>query len=371
MSKKILFVDNSTRCFCIFRLSVAKAFVTQGYEAYVMSPAPYEEYVERIQEVGITHIPYEMGVKFSALGDLKLLFLYWNVYKQLRPDYVVHYTIKPNIYGSLAAKVNKIPSLAVVPGTGSVFQNSGIISRIVWLLYKCAFKYPQKVWVLNEDDYRAFLLKKIVSKERLVILPGEGVDINIFSYKEYRRNNPFIFSYMGRMLREKGVELIAKAVKLLHQKGISNFEVRLLGLVDGLSKDVISEEEIRKWEKEGLVHFLGSVSDVRPNIEEADCILLPTFYGEGVPRSLMEACAMGRMVLATDNVGCRDVIQDGYNGVLCKPKDIEHLAFKMEMILNMPEWKIKDMGLNGRKKMIAEFAESKIVKRYLEEISEV
>lgn len=160
MSKKILFVDNSTRCFCIFRLSVAKAFVTQGYEAYVMSPAPYEEYVERIQEVGITHIPYEMGVKFSALGDLKLLFLYWNVYKQLRPDYVVHYTIKPNIYGSLAAKVNKIPSLAVVPGTGSVFQNSGIISRIVWLLYKCAFKYPQKVWVLNEDDYRAFLLKR-------------------------------------------------------------------------------------------------------------------------------------------------------------------------------------------------------------------
>ena len=336
-----------------------------------MSPAPYEEYVERIQEVGITHIPYEMGAKFSALGDLKLLFLYWNVYKQLRPDYVVHYTIKPNIYGSLAAKVNKIPSLAVVPGTGSVFQNSGIISRIVWLLYKCAFKYPQKVWVLNEDDYRAFLLKKIVSKERLVILPGEGVDINLFSYKEYRRNNPFIFLYMGRMLREKGVELIAKAVKLLHQKGISNFEVRLLGLVDGLSKDVISEEEIRKWEKEGLVHFLGSVSDVRPNIEEADCILLPTFYGEGVPRSLMEACAMGRMVLATDNVGCRDVIQDGYNGGLCKPKDIEHLAFKMEMILNMPEWKIKDMGLNGRKKMIAEFAESKIVKRYLEEISEV
>ena len=150
--------------------------------------------------------------------------------------------------------------MAVVPGTGSVFQNSGIISRIVWLLYKCAFKYPQKVWVLNEDDYRAFLLKKIVSKERLVILPGEGVDINFFSYKEYRRNNPFIFLYMGRMLREKGVELIAKAVKLLHQKGISNFEVRLLGLVDGLSKDVISEEEIRKWEKGGpnFVPFLGS-----------------------------------------------------------------------------------------------------------------
>ncbi len=369
MLKKILFVDNSTRCFCIFRLSIAKAFITQGYKVYVMSPAPYETYVERIVKTGAIHIPYDMNIKISPWGDLKLLFLYWKTYRQLKPDYVIHYTIKPNIYGSLAARVNKIPSLAVVPGTGSVFQNSGMVSRMVWQLYKWAFRYPQKVWVLNRDDYRTFLMKKIVSQERLAILSGEGVDTNFFCYKEYKRHTPFVFLYMGRMLREKGVELMAKAAVLLHQKGIKNFEIRLLGLVDGLSKDVISAAEIEHWEEEGLVRFLGSSSDVRLDIEAADCILLPTFYGEGVPRSLMEACAMGRMVLTTDNVGCRDVVQNGYNGVLCKPKNVEDLASKMEMTLLMSEQTIRDMGLNGRTKMIAEFAEKKIVKCYLEEIT--
>lgn len=369
MLKKILFVDNSTSCFCIFRLPIAKTFIAKGYEVYVMSPYPYETYVERIMETGAIHIPYEMNAKFSPWGDLKLLFLYWRTYRQLKPNYVIHYTIKPNIYGSLAARANKIPSLAVVPGTGSVFQNSGMVSRMVGQLYKWAFRYPQKIWVLNEDDYRAFLVKNIVNQDRLAILPGEGVDTSFFCYKEYKRHSPFVFLYMGRMLREKGVEFMAKAVKLLHQKGIDDFEVRLLGLVDGLSKDVISEEEISQWEKEGLVRFLGSTSDVRPDIEEADCVLLPTFYGEGVPRSLMEACSMGRIVLATDNVGCRDVVQDGYNGILCKPKDVEDLAAKMEMILSMPEQTIRDMGENGRKKMMVEFAEVKIVKRYLEEIS--
>lgn len=369
MSKKLLFVDNSTRCFYIFRLPVAKAFIAQGYEVFVMSPAPYGEYAERIIEAGAVHIPYEISPKFSPYGDLKLLATYWKIYNQLKPNYVVHYTIKPNIYGSLAAKMIGIPSLSVVPGTGSVFQHNGIISRIVWLLYKWAFRYPQKIWVLNKIDYQSFLLKKIVNKKKLQILPGEGVDTNYFDYREYSRHHPFVFLYMGRMLREKGVEYIAKAASILHKKGIKDFEIRLLGLVDGLSKDVISEEEIRQWEAKGLVRFGGSTPDVRPAIDEADCILLPTFYGEGVPRSLMEACAMGRMVLATDNVGCTDVIQDGYNGMLCKPKDADDLAAKMEIILRMSEKEIRKMGENGRKKVLAEFDENTIVKRYLKEIN--
>lgn len=370
MYKKILFVDNSTRCFCIFRLPVAKAFIAYGYEVYVMSPEPYEYYVDRITEIGAIHIPYRIGSKFSLFGDFKLLISFWKKYLQLKPDFIVHYTIKPNIYGSIAAGVNNISSLSVVPGTGSVFQNRGLISRIVWLLYKQAFKYPRKVWVLNEDDRRSFIQKGIVKPERIEVLPGEGVDTGYFKADaEYHKHAPFVFLYMGRMLREKGVEHIAEAVKMLHEKGIMNFEVWLLGLIDGLSKDVISEKEIHHWESEGLVHFLGSVADVRPDIEAVDCVLLPTFYGEGVPRSLMEACAMGRMVLATDNVGCRDIVQDGYNGVLCKPKDVNDLASKMEMVLSMSEEEIKKMGLNGRERVIAKFDERQIVERYLKEIS--
>nr|WP_308757876.1 glycosyltransferase family 4 protein [uncultured Bacteroides sp.] len=368
MSKKILFVDNSTRCFCIFRLPVAKAFIAHGYEVFVMSPEPYEYYVDRITETGAVHIPYRIGPKFSLFGDFKLLVGFLKKYHQLKPNFIVHYTIKPNIYGSIASGINSISSLSVVPGTGSVFKNRGTISQIVWRLYRFAFRFSRKVWVLNEDDRDAFLQKHIIEERKIEILPGEGVDIHFFNYADYKRHTPFVFLYMGRMLREKGLEYLVEAVKRLHEKGVGGFEVQLLGLVDGLSKDVISEEEIRKWEREGLVRYLGSSSDVRLNIEESDCMVLPTFYGEGVPRSLMEACAMGRMVLATDNVGCRDIVQDGYNGVLCKPKDVDDLAFKMEIVLSMSEKEIREMGLNGRERVIAKFDERQIVNRYLEEI---
>ena len=369
MSKKILFVDNSTRCFCIFRLVVAKAFIDMGYKVYVMSPRPYEYYSERIKETGAIHIPYEMTGKFSPLGDLKLLIKYRQAYKRYKPDFVVHYTIKPNIYGSIVAKFSGIPSISIVPGTGSVFKNKGIVSNIVLWLYKCAFKYPRKIWVLNEDDYNAFLTYNVLNKKRLDILPGEGVATVFFkSTSIYKRHSPFVFLYMGRMLREKGVEYIACASRLLREKGEYDFEVHLLGLVDGLSKDVISMEEIKGWEQEGLVKFLGSVSDVRKNIEDADCVLLPTFYGEGVPRSLMEACAMERVVIASDNVGCRDVVDDLYNGVLCKSQNVKDLVDKMEYIMSLSEEQLKVMGKNGRKKVVEHFREEVIVQRYLKEI---
>lgn len=367
--KTVLFVDNSTRCFCIFRLPIAKAFAKLGYKIYVMSPAPYDYYLEKIKEIGAEHIPYTLDGKFSPVGDSILLVKFYRIYKKLKPDFVIHYTIKPNIYGSIAAKMNSIPSLSIVPGTGSVFCNKGLISRLVILLYKLAFCYPKKVWVLNHDDYNAFLANNIVNKERLEVLPSEGIDTSFYKATcKYRRHNPFVFLYMGRMLREKGVEYIAQASKLLRQKGICDFEVHLLGLADGLSKDVISIEEIKRWEKENLVKFLGSVADVRQNIELADCVLLPTFYGEGVPRSLMEACAMERAVLASNNVGCRDVVETSYNGVLCKSQNVEDLANKMEYMISLTEEQLITMGKNGRNKVENYFHEKIIIQRYLEEV---
>lgn len=368
--KSILFVDNSTRCFCIFRLPIAKAFIAQGYKVYVMSPAPYDYYLDRVTEIGAEHISYEINGNLSPIDDLKLFAIYYRTYKKLKPDFIVHYTIKPNIYGTFAAKLNSIPSLSVVPGTGSVFQKKNLISRIVLLLYKLAFLFPQRIWVLNEDDYSAFLKNKIVNKNKIEILPGEGVNIGYFeSPVDYSRHSPFIFLYMGRMLREKGVEYIAKASRLLKERRVTDFEIHLLGLVDGLSKDVISMDEIKKWEEEGLVRFLGSVSDVRDSIVNSDCILLPTFYGEGVPRSLMEACAMGRAVLASNNVGCRDIIDDMYNGVLCQAQSVIDLTDKMEYLISLPEEELKKMGVNGRVKVKKCFREEIIVERYLQEIT--
>lgn len=369
VKKRILFVDNSTRCFYIFRLPVAKAFREKGYDVYVMSPAPYDYYLDKIQETGIIHIPYEISNKLSPLGDLKLLFNFYKQYHKLKPDYIVHYTIKPNIYGSIAAGMNRIRSMAVAPGTGSIFQKKGLLSKFVTLLYRLAFRYSKKVWVLNRDDYNAFLSRNIVTEKKLEILPGEGVDIRYFNNEvEYQRKDKFVFLYLGRMLREKGVGYLAEASEILKNKGITRFEIQLLGLVDGLCKDVISENEIADWERQGLVRYLGSIPDVRESIRQADCVILPTFYGEGIPRSLMEASAMKRVILATDNVGCREVVEDGINGFLCRPRDIDDLVRKMQLVMDLSEEELIRMGENGRRKMENEFEESLIVEKYLREI---
>jgi len=369
---RILFVDNSTRCFYIFRLPVAKAFQALGYEVYVASPEPYEYYKNEIEKYKIHHIPYKIGAKFSILADLKLLVTLFRIYKEINPQFVFHYTIKPNIYGSIAAKLLKIKSLAIVPGTGSVFQKRGVVSKIVELLYHFAFQFPQKVWVLNNDDLKAFLQRRIISQNRIEILPGEGVNSDYFNTtSDYKKNEIFVFLYMGRMLREKGVEYLANASALLKSRGINSFEVHLLGLVDGLSNDVINETEIRDWESQSIVKYLGSVPDVRKNIEAADCIILPSFYGEGVPRSLMEASSMKRPILTTDNVGCRDIVENGINGILCKSQNVDDLAAKMLYMIELQESELKQMGENGRNIVMNKFEESIIVERYIKEVTEL
>ena len=370
--KTILFVDNSTRCFYIFRLPVAKAFLQLGFNVYVMSPAPYDYFVDTIEELGIKHIPYTISSKLSPIKDFALFLSFYKQYKIISPDIIVHYTIKPNIYGSIAADIRRIPSISIIPGTGSLFKKNGLLAKLVIFLYKVAFRHTKKVWVLNKEDYNSLQEKNIVNKNRLEILPGEGINTTFFnSSKEYKKHHPFIFLYLGRMLREKGVEIIVQASRILHKNGICSFEVHLLGLVDGLSKDVISIDEIHEWEKEGTIRYLGSSNDVRKNIEDSDCIILPSFYGEGVPRSLMEGCSMKRIALTTDNVGCRDVVVDNYNGILCKPKNAEDLADKMKLIMSFSEEKLKEMGENGRQKIEKQFKEEIIVQRYINEITKL
>lgn len=367
--KRILFVDNSTRCFYIFRLPVARAFKALGYDVYVASPAPFEYYKKEIEKNKIHHIPYEIGAKFSIIEDIKLCTSLFRLYKEVNPDFVVHYTIKPNIYGSIAAKLLKIKSLAIVPGTGSVFQEKGIVSKIVELLYHFAFKFPQKVWVLNNDDLQAFLQRRIISHNRIEILHSEGVNSDYYNTNsDYKKNETFVFLYMGRLLREKGIEYLANASALLKNRGIVSFEVQLLGLIDGLSNDVITETEIRDWESKNIIKYLGSVSDVRNNIEASDCVILPTFYGEGIPRSLMEASSMKRAILTTDNVGCRDIVENGVNGIMCKSQDVDDLAAKMLYMMELPEYELKKMGENGRNIILTKFEESVIVDKYINEV---
>lgn len=366
MPLKILFVDNTARCFYIFRMPVALAFKQAGHEVVVMTPSE-DDYSQKIEKEGIRHVIYPLKGKFSPIEDIKLLLFLRKRYKQLSPDYIIHYTIKPNIYGSIAAGINRIPSLAVVPGTGSVFSKRGIVASIVKMLYKVAFHFPNKVWVLNQEDRNAFIKRNIVGNNRIEVLPSEGVDLNYFSpQQDYVKKDPFVFLYMGRMLKEKGITYLAEASSILKKRSDVSFEIHLLGLVDGLAKDVISMDQIREWERQGLVNYLGSLPDVRKEIENSDCVVLPSYYGEGVPRSLMEASALQRVIITTDNVGCKDVVEDGKTGFLCQPKNAEDLAEKMLHVMSLDEKKLCELGLNGRNKIVHEYDDKIIIKRYID-----
>ncbi len=366
MNNKILFVDNSTRSFTLFRMPIALEFKRLGYEVYVLSPETEDGSSEIFNQAGLNYIKYKLGRRISLLNDLKLTYTFYKLYKRLNPAYVYHYTIKPNIFGSLAARFAKLSSFSIVPGTGELFKQKNLITKIAIFLYRLAFKYVDGVWVLNSDDYENFINNKVISPQKISILPGEGVNTNHFKPTiEYKKNSPVTFLYLGRMLKEKGVEIIYKASKLLKEEKELNFQVCLLGLCDGLAKNTFSKEEIMQWHNEGAIKYLGSCTDARKHIENSDCILLPSFYGEGVPRSLMEACAMEKVIITTDNVGCREVVEDGINGLVCKIKDEKDLADKMQTIILMSEDSLKQMGKNGRNKMIQEFDEKVIITHYI------
>ncbi|MFM4937373.1 glycosyltransferase family 4 protein [Aeromonas veronii] len=366
-NKKLAFVANTAWSMFNFRHGLLSRLIDDGYQLTII--APYDEFSEKLREMGCAVIDLPMEAKgTNPLQDLKLIYTLYRVYQQIVPDFIIHYTIKPNIYGSLAAKLAGIASLAITTGLGYTFVNDNLVAKLAKSLYKFAFHYPKEVWFLNEDDRQVFLQHRLVRADKAVLLHGEGVDLTHFApLAKPQPDDQIRFLLIARMLWDKGVGEFVEAARIIRQR-YPQAVFQLLGACGVANPSVIEREQLAKWEAEGVIEYLGTTSDVRPVIAQADCVVLPSFYREGIPRTLMEAAAMAKPLITTDNVGCRDVVIPGQTGLLCPVKDGHALADCCEQLITMTVEQRSLMGSAGREFMRQKFEEKLVIEQYLQKL---
>jgi len=369
LSIKVMIALNSAWNLINFRSGLIKALVAQGYE--VIAVAPFDEYALQLGVLGCRFIPLPMDNMGTNPGrDLLLLARYFKLMRSERPDVFLGYTVKPNVYGSLAAHALRIPVINNVAGLGKVFIDRDFLNNLVRVLYRISLSRSSKVFFQNDEDRQLFISGGLLSEAIASRLPGSGIDLMKFQPTSLSASSNVRFLLIARMLWDKGVGVYVEAARLLNLRGISA-EFCLLGFLDVKNPSAISRAQMDEWIAEGIVRYLGVSDNVRDEIAQADCVVLPSFYREGTPRALLEAAAMARPIITTDSVGCRDVVDDGLNGYLCKPKDVVDLADKMEHFLRMSPHEREVMGLYGRSKMERDFDERIVIKKYLSAIEDV
>jgi len=366
MKVKVLVVINSAWNFVNFRSGLISALISQGYEVVAVSPT--DKYVPNLIEMGVRFIPVYIRSKgTNPVADLILFWNFWKIFKQEQPNICLTFTIKPNIYGALAARLLGIPIINNITGLGSVFSKRSYLMLLVIWLYRLALRNSKKVFFQNEHDLKIFLREKIVSKSISEKLPGSGVDLKKFSFRDFPANQKIRFLLVARMLWDKGVGEYVEAAQTLRKKGV-DADFSLLGRLDSLSPNAISKDQIDNWVSNGAIHFLGESDCVENIISEHECIVLPSYYKEGVPRSLLEAAAIGRIIITTNTPGCSDVVDDGVNGFLCRPRDVNDLADKMESVMKLSQDKKVQMGISSRRKVETYFDEKIVIEKYLDVI---
>lgn len=370
MSKKIVIALNTAWNLVNFRAGLIRALVAQGYE--VVAVAPYDDYAPRLAELGCRFVALPMDNKGTHPGRDFLLFLrFLNLLRNERPDVYLGYTIKPNVYGSLAAHSLSIPVVNNIAGLGTAFIHDNWLTRLVRGLYKTALSQSNHVFFQNDEDKQLFINLNIVSHERVSRLPGSGINLDTFCHEPMSQseNRPFRFLLVARLLWDKGVGEYVEAARLVHLK-FPTAQFQLLGFLDAKNKTAVSSAQMDEWVKEGVVEYLGVADDVKPYLAAADCVVLPS-YREGVPRSLLEAAAIGRPIVTTDAAGCRDAVDDGVNGLLCRVADAADLAEKLLLMMEMSSENRTTMGLAGRRKMEIDFDEKIVINRYLKIIEAI
>lgn len=361
--RRVVLAANGSWNIVSFRQGLIRALKTAGYEPVVVAPIdPAGE--GRLKELDVERIAVDLDRSgLNPFADLRLLFAYRSIFKRLRPIAVLSFTIKPNIYASLAARSLSVPAVPNISGLGTAFIRKGPLLWVVRHLYRLALRRAVVVFFQNPDDRELFIEQRLVRTDQARLLPGSGVDLKRFSPVPPPAG-PVSFLFIGRLLGDKGVRELAEAARRL-RKERPDVRVRLLGPFDEGNRTAIARAELDEWQSEGAVDYLGATEDVRSFIGDATAIVLPS-YREGLPRSLLEGGAMGRPLIATDVPGCRQVVDDGVNGFLCEAHNPASLADAMKRFVDLPEEEHSAMGAASRRKIEAEFSEALVIGAYLD-----
>jgi glycosyltransferase involved in cell wall biosynthesis len=352
-----------------FRKNLILSLLAEGYRVVAISS--HDDYLGKLQSLGCEciNIGVDSGGK-NPFKDIKTIIQLFNVYRKIQPLVVLHFTPKICIYSSIACSLNNISFISNISGLGVLSSEHGFLSKLVKFLYKLSQRKASKVFFQNEIDRSSFIDSKIVAYDITDRLPGSGVDLDYFTVEKYKKNTNVKFILVARMLYAKGIVEYVDAAKHI-KKIYPNVKFYLLGPADVDNPSAISQSTIDSWSNKGYIDYLGSAKDIRKYLSNVDCVVLPSYYAEGVPKSLLEAGAMGKIIVTTDTAGCRDTVDEGVNGFLCAPKNVEDLINKLEVVINMIGSDRIHMGLNSRKKMEKEFDEKIVLDKYKEEIFQI
>jgi len=357
---RIAIVANATWNIYNFRLNILDKFLAEGFDVCVVAPIDkYIFYKEEFPEVRHYSIKNLDRDGTNPVRELILIKELVKIYKKINPDIVIHYTVKPNIYGGIAAGLLDIPSIGIVTGLGYAFLHKGIIQNVTKILYKFSSRFHSKVIFENTEDREFFIKQDIISDEKGISIKGCGVDIEYFSpVKKKNDSKNIIFTFIGRLLYDKGVMEFVEAAQLIKNE-YDNVEFWLIGERDKDNRAMVKEEDLMSWVKNKTVIYHGFKENVKKYIAKSDCIVLPS-YREAIARTITEGMSMEKPVIASDVAGCREAVDDGKNGYLVPVKKVKPLAKAMEKIIKMSGEERKQMGVLGREKAIREFDDNLI-----------
>ena len=369
--KTIALVANSTWNIHNFRLNLLDKFIGEEHDVIVIAPVDqYIEYKEKYPAVKHVALRSLDRDSTNPLKDLVLIAELTRKYKRLKPDLVIHFTNKPNIYGAIAARRAKVDSIAIVTGLGYAFIHNGFIKSVTTALYKYTSKYHKKFIFENIEDRELFENKNIITKGQGISVKGCGVNTTYFRpYPNEEVNEAMIFTFVGRLLYDKGVKEFVEAariIKLVHPKT----QFWLVGELDPDNPATVEKDELIEWVDSDIVYYHGFQRDVRPFISKSDCVVLPS-YREAIPRTITEAMAMAKPVITTDTAGCREAVEVEVNGYLAKLRDANDLAESMQKIISLTKEERKSMGQAGRNIVMNQFDDRLIANHIYDIISKI
>lgn len=364
--KTIALVANSTWNIYNFRLNLIDKFIDEGLDVVVI--APVDEYLTyKEQYPSVRHYGLRMLDRDSTnpLKDLLLVFELIRKYKAIKPDLVLHFTNKPNIYGGIAARWVNISSIAVVTGLGYAFINNGFIKNIISFLYKISGRYHKKFIFENIEDRELFISMGIISSDNSISIKGCGVDTSYYHpYPNGKINDKTTFTFIGRLLYDKGIREFVEAARMIRtERDDVNFWI--VGELDAQNPATVDKDDLVSWVEEDIVYYHGFLKDVRPVIADSDCIVLPS-YREAIPRTITEGMSMSKPVITTQTAGCREAVDEGINGYLVGVKNAHSIVVAMKKFLNLTHAQRVEMGKAGRKKAQKEFNDKHIAQQIFE-----
>lgn len=359
---KVLILTNNIGGLISFRKEVVQAIIKSGYKVIVS--APYDDRMKELEVIGAKCVGTEIDRRSTnPVKDFWLIVNYAKLIKQVKPNVVLSYTIKPNIYGGIACRLKGVPQIVNITGLGTAVENSSLLQKFIFLLYRIGLEKAKIVFFQNSEN-KEFCKKHNLTPDCVRLIPGSGVNLTNFTIEDYPLEDKIRFLFISRIMKSKGIELYIDAATEIRKK-YPNTEFHILGFCEDAY-----EKRLTDLNSKGVVIYHGLQNDVRPFIKNAHCLIHPSFYPEGMSNVLLESCATGRPVITTNRAGCREIVDNGITGFLVEPQNSQDLIEKLLKFMALPWEQKRDMGLAARKKVEQEFDRNIVVRAYLEAIEE-